>query len=227
MSKSKLITLVIAIVLVVGMLVMFYGETIFTSQTAEGPGPDPSLNEVEYSCQPGDFPFENDHLPAVLICIAGYGVIVTELYPEYAPITVANFIDLVDRGFYDGLTLHRIMEGFMMQGGCPYGQGIGNSGEFITGEFAANGHNNPIHHERGVLSMARQGHDMNSASSQFFIIDGEAWWLDNEFAGFGRVIYGMEVVDRITTNSNPIDDNGTIRPAEQPVISEMRVWNRP
>jgi len=185
-----------------------------------------STVDVNVSCLPGDFYFENPHLPAVSICIENYGVIIAELYPEYAPITVANFMSLVDSGFYNGLTLHRIIEGFMMQGGCPEGTGMGNAGEFITGEFASNGWDNPITHERGVLSMARTD-DPNSASSQFFIIDGEAWWLDGDFAGFGRVIYGIEVVDRITANSNPTDNNGVIRLEEQPVIREMRVWNRP
>ena len=182
--------------------------------------------QAQYPCSIGDFHFENAHLPAVSICIEDYGVIVAQLYPEDAPITVENFINLVDDGFYNGLTLHRIMQGFMMQGGCPDGTGMGNSGTFITGEFANNGWDNPIQHERGVLSMARAG-DPNSASSQFFIIDGEAWWLDNDFAAFGRVIYGMEVVDLITNNANPTDNNGTIEPDAQPVISWIRMWNRP
>jgi len=229
MKNSKVKGLVIGVVLVVGIVFIggifaFNGGLVqsgFDSNDATGGV------EMHYSCSIGDFAFENSHLPAVSICIEDYGVIVAELYPEYAPITVENFINLVDDGFYDGLTLHRIIEGFMMQGGDPLGTGMGNSGHFITGEFSSNGWDNPIAHVRGVLSMARLGHDPNSASSQFFIIDGEAWWLDGDFAGFGRVIYGIEVVDRITANSNPTDDNGTIRPEEQPVIHSIRMWNRP
>ena len=209
-------------ILLLGVVVLFVGCGLSESGT----------NDTEFSfeiagCEIGDFHFENHHLPAVAICVEDYGVIIAELYPEYAPVTVENFVNLVEDGFYDGLTLHRIIEGFMMQGGCPDGTGMGNSGTFITGEFANNGWDNPIRHERGVLSMARQGHDMNSASSQFFIIDGEAWWLDNDFAAFGRVIHGIEVVDRITTNSNPTDNNGTIRPEEQPVIRSIAMWNQP
>ena len=169
------------------------------------------------------FVFPNPQLPAVLIYIEGHGEIVAELYPEYAPITVHNFINLVENEFYDGLTFHRIIAGFMMQGGCPYGTGMGGS-ETIVGEFAANGIPNPLRHRRGVLSMARSD-DFNSASSQFFIIDGTASHLDGQFAAFGQVIHGMDVVDSVVGSVTPIDGNGTISEDEQPVIREIRLVN--
>ena len=119
-----------------------------------------------------------------------------ELYPEKAPITVANFEKLVSEKFYDGLTFHRIIKGFMRQGGCPKGDGTGGPGERIKGEFLANGVPNDIRHERGVISMARSGNP-NSAGSQFFIMHEDAPHLDGQYAAFGRVIEGMEAVDEI------------------------------
>lgn len=119
-----------------------------------------------------------------------------ELYPEYAPKTVANFESLVKAGFYDGLTFHRVIKGFMIQGGDPLGNGMGGSDRKVVGEFLANGHNNPIKHERGVISMARS-FDPNSASSQFFIMHKDAPHLDGQYAAFGRVTSGIEAVDEI------------------------------
>ena len=119
-----------------------------------------------------------------------------ELYPEHAPITVANFEKLVKDGFYDGLTFHRVIKGFMIQGGDPLGNGMGGAKENIEGEFKRNGHNNPIKHERGVISMAR-AFDPNSASSQFFIMHEDAPHLDGSYAAFGHVTSGIEVVDEI------------------------------
>lgn len=119
-----------------------------------------------------------------------------ELYPEHAPKTVANFESLVEAGFYDGLTFHRVIKGFMIQGGDPLGNGMGGSDKKLVGEFAANGHNNPIKHERGVISMAR-AYDPNSASSQFFIMHKDAPHLDGQYAAFGKVVSGMEAVDEI------------------------------
>ena len=119
-----------------------------------------------------------------------------ELYPEHAPITVKNFEKLVSEGFYDGLTFHRIIPGFMIQGGDPLGNGMGGADENIDGEFRANGHDNPIKHVRGVISMAR-AFNPNSASSQFFIMHADAPHLDGQYAAFGKVISGMETVDEI------------------------------
>ncbi len=121
-----------------------------------------------------------------------------ELYPEHAPETVKNFEELVGRGFYDGLIFHRVIPGFMIQGGDPMGTGMGGSGKHIVGEFAANGHKNDLRHTRGVISMAR-AYDPNSASSQFFIMHADAPHLDGQYAAFGRVVEGMETVDEIAS----------------------------
>lgn len=119
-----------------------------------------------------------------------------ELYADAAPQTVANFIELANKGFYDGLTFHRVIPGFVIQGGCPQGTGTGGPGYSIKGEFAANGFENPLKHERGVLSMARAA-DPNSAGSQFFIMHADSPHLDGQYAAFGRVVEGMETVDAI------------------------------
>ncbi|MBE5796634.1 MAG: peptidylprolyl isomerase [Clostridiales bacterium] len=158
----------------------------------------------------------------VQIEVAGYGVIVAELYPEAAPITVANFVKLAGEGFYDGLTFHRIIAGFMIQGGDPNGNGTGGSPDKIKGEFSANGVDNPIAHERGVLSMARSSAP-DSASSQFFIMHEAAPHLDGSYAAFGRVVAGMEVVDAICAQTPVMDWNGTVAAADQPVITTIRV----
>ena len=126
------------------------------------------------------------------------GKIELELYPDIAPETVKNFEELVKDGFYDGLTFHRIIPGFMIQGGDPLGNGMGGSENNIKGEFRANGFNNPLKHERGVISMAR-ANDPNSASSQFFIMHADAPHLDGSYAAFGKVVSGIEVVDEIAS----------------------------
>lgn len=132
----------------------------------------------------------------VIIEMENGGVIKIELDPLAAPKTVANFEKLVKEGFYDGLTFHRVINGFMIQGGDPLGNGMGGSRENIVGEFASNGHPNPIGHRRGVISMARSSMP-NSASSQFFIMHGDAPYLDGSYAAFGHVTEGMNVVDEI------------------------------
>ena len=128
-----------------------------------------------------------------------------ELYPEIAPITVENFIKLVKQGFYDGLTFHRIIPGFMIQGGCPDGTGMGGPGWQIKGEFASNGVKNPLKHTRGVISMARSMMP-NSAGSQFFIMHEDAPHLDGQYAAFGKVIEGMDVVDEIAQTPTGFQD---------------------
>ncbi len=133
-----------------------------------------------------------------LIKIKEFGEIELELYPELAPITVDNFVKLVNKGFYNGLTFHRIIKGFMIQGGCPLGTGTGGPGYQIKGEFLANGFKNPIKHERGTISMAR-AMDPNSAGSQFFIMHQDAPYLDGQYAAFGKVIRGIEVVDKVAS----------------------------
>lgn len=146
------------------------------------------------------------------------GEIKAELYPDVAPVTVKNFIDLIKKGFYNGLTFHRVIEGFMIQGGCPKGNGTGGPGYCIKGEFKANGVKNDLKHERGVLSMAR-AMDPDSAGSQFFIMHETSPHLDGQYAAFGKVTDGMNVVDRIATVRTDFND----RPLEKVVINEMRV----
>ena len=162
----------------------------------------------------------------IQIDIANYGVIAAELDADAAPITVTNFIKLVNEGFYDGLTFHRIISGFMIQGGDPNGNGTGGSSETIKGEFSQNGVDNPIKHERGVLSMARSS-AYDSASSQFFIMHEAASHLDGAYAAFGRVLTGMEVVDAICQNTPVTDSNGTVQAANQPIITAIRVIEKP
>lgn len=158
----------------------------------------------------------------VKIEVKDYGTIEAELYADIAPLTVTNFIDLANSGFYDGLTFHRIMSGFMIQGGDPTGTGRGGSDYCITGEFSANGFVNTLSHERGVLSMARAT-DYNSASSQFFIMHVDYPALDGQYAAFGKVTSGMEVVDAICEATPVQDDNGTVLPEDQPTITKITV----
>ena len=156
------------------------------------------------------------------IDVKNYGTITVALYPHLAPITVENFLNLVDESFYDGLTFHRIMDGFMIQGGDPKGNGSGGSEKDIKGEFSANGVENNLSHKRGVISMARSNNP-DSASSQFFIVQKDSTFLDGNYAGFGEVTSGMEVVDAIVKDAKPTDDNGTIKKSEQPVINSIKI----
>ena len=137
--------------------------------------------------------------------VENYGTITLELYSDVAPETVKNFVNLAKSGFYDGLTFHRIIDGFMIQGGCPKGNGTGGPGWHIKGEFAANGVKNDLKHTRGVLSMAR-AMDPNSAGSQFFIMHEDAPHLDGQYAAFGKVVSGMEVVDEIAGTETDYSD---------------------
>lgn len=158
----------------------------------------------------------------VEIDIKDYGIIKLELYGEVAPITVKNFVKLCNEGFYDGLTFHRIISGFMIQGGDPLGTGMGGSDEKITGEFSSNGIENPISHKRGVISMARSSAN-DSASSQFFIMHEDADYLDGNYAAFGKVTEGMDIVDRICEDTKVEDSNGTVKKENQPVINSIKV----
>ena len=154
------------------------------------------------------------------ITVRDYGTIKLELDEGTAPITVANFIKLAKDGFYDGLTFHRIMDGFMIQGGDPDGNGTGGSKDKIKGEFSKNGVNNPISHVKGIISMARSNAP-DSASSQFFITVADAKFLDGSYAAFGRVTEGMEIAEQIAKDAKPVDNNGTIPPEQQPVIERI------
>jgi len=194
---------VAAIVLAVACAVVLFA--VFGNSSRENNG-----NDVHY----------------VQIDIENYGVVVAELDEAAAPDTVNNFLNLVDSGFYDGLTFHRIIDGFMIQGGDPKGNGTGGSSQKIKGEFKANGFDNPIKHERGVLSMARSA-AYDSASSQFFIMHKKAAHLDGQYAAFGRVISGMEAVDTICKSVPVTDHNGTVLKADQPVITSIKRIEKP
>ena len=157
-----------------------------------------------------------------VIEIENYGSITLELDGNAAPITVANFVKLAEAGFYDGLTFHRIMEGFMMQGGCPLGTGTGGSETKIKGEFKDNGVDNPLSHTRGTISMARSMAP-DSASSQFFIVHQDSTFLDGSYAAFGHVTEGIEVVDAVCEDAKPTDNNGSIAKENQPVITSITI----
>ena len=157
-----------------------------------------------------------------VIEIENYGSITLELDGSAAPITVANFVKLAEAGFYNGLTFHRIMEGFMMQGGCPLGTGTGGSDTNIKGEFKANGVDNPLSHTRGAISMAR-AMAPDSASSQFFIVHQDSTFLDGSYAAFGYVTEGIEVVDAVCEDAEPTDNNGSIAKENQPVITSITI----
>ena len=154
--------------------------------------------------------------------IENYGTITLELDADTAPISVENFCTLAGDGFYDGLTFHRIISGFMIQGGDPDGNGSGGSDQTIKGEFSSNGVENNISHVRGTVSMARSG-DPNSASSQFFIVHKDSTFLDGEYAAFGHVTAGMEIVDAICADTPVEDDNGTVSWWNQPKITAIRI----
>ena len=154
--------------------------------------------------------------------VEDYGTISLELDADTAPITVTNFVNLAKDGFYDGLTFHRIIDGFMIQGGDPLGNGTGGSDETIKGEFSDNGVENDISHVRGTISMARSS-DPDSASSQFFIVHQDSTYLDGQYAAFGHVTDGMDVVDAICADTPVQDGNGTVAAEDQPVITSITI----
>ncbi|MBD5543230.1 MAG: peptidylprolyl isomerase [Lachnospiraceae bacterium] len=156
--------------------------------------------------------------PIVTITMESDDVIKAELYPEIAPISVNNFISLIQKNFYDGLIFHRVIKGFMIQGGCPEGSGMGGPGYSIRGEFSSNGYENNLKHTEGVLSMARSMHP-NSAGSQFFIMHKNSPHLDGSYAAFGKVIEGMEAVNKIAETATDYSD----RPLEEQKIKSMTV----
>lgn len=153
-----------------------------------------------------------------IIEIAQYGVIEVELDPEHAPISVENFVKLAEKGFYNGLTFHRVIKGFMIQGGCPKGNGTGGPGYCIKGEFSANGVDNPLKHLRGTISMAR-AMDFDSAGSQFFIMHKDCPYLDGQYAAFGQVTKGMEVVDAIAS----VKTNAYDMPLNKVIIKSIKI----
>ena len=215
-KKAFLRSLSLVLVLLTALsAVVFAGCGSATSETAGGSSESQGSENSGSSATPSD-----GGSNIAVIDVKDYGTITVELYPDIAPITVANFKKLINEKFYDGLTFHRIISGFMIQGGDPLGNGTGGSDENIKGEFANNGVSNNLSHTRGVISMARS-QDMNSASSQFFIVHQDSTYLDGQYAAFGKVTEGIEVVDAIAANTTVQDGNGTVLPADQPVINSI------
>ena len=199
------------------------GNHLFTDSSTESTSNNNTSNKTEST--------EGTYTPEALdesltyyadIDIADYGKITVKLDQKSAPISAANFVALAKDGFYDGLTFHRIIEGFMMQGGDPEGNGTGGSNQNIVGEFTANGYENDLSHTRGAISMARSP-PYNSASSQFFIVHEDSPHLDGQYAVFGYVTEGIEIVDKVCEDSEPTDNNGTIKAEEQPVITSITI----
>lgn len=198
-----------------------------TSETAETAGTDTSADNASAEEEGSDESASAEEelltgLHHITIDVQDYGTITLELDADEAPISVTNFVNLAEEGFYDGLTFHRIISGFMIQGGDPKGNGTGGSDTTIKGEFSENGVENNISHVRGTISMAR-ANDPDSASSQFFIVHEDSTFLDGQYAAFGHVTDGMDVVDAICENTPVQDNNGTVKAADQPVITSITV----
>ena len=186
-----------------------------------GCGKQPTTAGSPNAAEPAEMPTSDGEHPLVFVTMQNGGTFTIELYPEYAPKTVENFLKLVKEGFYDGLTFHRVMDGFMAQGGDPDGTGAGGSGETIYGEFSANGFTqNTLSHTRGVISMARNSYDMNSASSQFFICYSDQYTsvLDGSYAAFGKVIQGMETVDAFLDVERTYNSGGELASPVTPIV---------
>lgn len=226
MKKEVIITILVAILLIAGMV----GYALYNNQKTKKPNNNENKTEntVVSEKEENTVSEENKEEDKVYnkgkhhaeMVIKDYGTIALELDADVAPITVENFAQLVNEGFYNGLTFHRIISGFMMQGGDPQGTGMGGSDKEIKGEFAANGVKNNISHTRGVISMARAT-AYDSASSQFFIVHQDSKFLDGNYAGFGRVTSGIEIVDKICADAKVEDNNGTVLKANQPIIEKI------
>ena len=234
-KKAKLKTLgiiggIAVAVIAVALILIFCVEwATFTSSTSGNDITDPNAvtDVVDNGLHaPGSYDsatISGKH--NVAIEIADYGTITLELDADAAPITVANFLNLTESGFYNGLTFHRIMEGFMMQGGDPEGTGMGGSDIEIKGEFTGNGVANNLSHTRGAISMARNGYSMDSGSSQFFIVHEDSTFLDGQYACFGYVTDGLDVVDAVCEYSTSVvtDTNGSVPAEKQPVITSITI----
>lgn len=219
--KKKFSFLLVLAVLVMGLSACGGSKSDTTSETKATKAPK-ATETAEVTKEPESKTTDTKGKHHAKIKVKDYGTIEVELDGDTAPITVANFIKLVNEKFYDGLTFHRIMSGFMIQGGDPLGNGTGGSDETIKGEFSSNGVENNISHKRGVISMARSS-EPDSASSQFFIMHQDADYLDGQYAAFGKVTKGMSVVDKICEDVTPTDGNGTVEKADQPVIESIRM----
>ena len=224
--KKGIKTLVIGAVLTAGLIFGGCANNAAAPRNTEGTSKTEDKEAQEVKEEPKEEAKEQeDSVQAshyVDIDVENYGTITVALIESEAPGTVKNFVDLVQKGFYDGLTFHRIMSGFMIQGGDPLGNGTGGSDKEIKGEFMSNGVNNRLSHVRGAISMARS-QDPNSASSQFFIVHEDSNFLDGNYACFGYVTDGMDVVDKICEDARPVDNNGTIPKEAQPVIKSIRL----
>lgn len=194
-------------------------KTTSSAGASNASGSANALSEYEQGLMESEYASGKHH---VEIVVKDLGTIALELDADTAPITTANFCTLASEGFYDGLTFHRIMDGFMVQGGDPTGTGFNGSGHEIKGEFEANGVANDISHVRGTISMARAT-PPDSASSQFFIVHQDSDFLDGNYAGFGTVTSGMEVVDALAQDTPVEDNNGTVARDNQPVIESISV----
>ena len=208
---NKSLIFAVALTIIVGILIKGFGFGVSSSQEESE---DTTAEEETVELLSGTHHVE--------INVKDYGTISVELDADTAPITVTNFVDLAKDGFYDGLTFHRIIDGFMIQGGDPQGDGTGGSEKSIKGEFTDNGVENALSHTRGAISMARTV-DADSASSQFFIMQADNTDLDGSYACFGYVTDGMEIVDQICKDTPVQDDNGTVAAEDQPVIESIKV----
>ena len=215
LSPAVLIAMALIVAVVIGLTVAIVG--LNKEEEASSAPAEESKSQLTESTYYAEIEMEDG------------GKIVLELYADVAPITVANFKKLVEQKFYDGLTFHRVIEGFMIQTGDPKADGTGGSDETIFGEFAANGFENNLSHTRGVISMARRGSQYNdsdyydTASSQFFICHGDSAFLDGKYASFGKVISGMDVVDRIAA----VSTNNNDKPLTPVVIKTIRMIDKP
>lgn len=216
-NMKKFASLIMTMLLVLSVTACGKAEPGKTSDTA---GSGEAQTQSSEAQEPESEYASGKH--SVEIVVKDYGTIQVELDADVAPITVTNFLKLVNAGFYDGLTFHRIINGFMIQGGDPLGNGTGGSEERIQGEFSANGVENTLSHTRGAISMARSK-DMNSARSQFFIVHEDSDYLDGQYACFGYVTEGIEVVDDICATTPVTDRNGTVKAENQPVIESIKV----
>ena len=224
-EKQSSKVLLIALICVGVIAAFLAGGKIITTFTSGNGNSTPSGTEPAYITTAD---LDPNLIYYAEIEMENYGTITVQLDQKAAPITASNFVKLAQSGFYNGLTFHRIMENFMMQGGCPEGTGLGGSDNKIYGEFAENGYDNPLSHTRGTISMARSS-NFNSARSQFFIVHQDYYInsLDGKYAAFGHVIEGMDIVDAICESARPIDSNGRIAAEDQPVILSITIRTEP
>ena len=223
-ENNLVVAVVVALVLCICVGIFFLTRSndkkTYTS-TTDGKGQNSTISSSNSDTQQDEL-LDTSLTYYADIEIKNYGTITVKLDQASAPITCANFVSLANQKFYDGLTFHRIIESFMMQGGDPLGNGTGGSDKNIVGEFSSNGYNNTLSHTRGAISMARSS-DPNSASSQFFIVHKDSTYLDGDYAVFGYVTEGMDIVDEVCADAQPTDSNGTIPASKQPVITSVSI----